>query len=319
MKRRLLLASLPFAPAFIGRAHAADFKTFLVNLAGLAQRAGVPAGITHAALSGLQPNQDVIHHETHQPEFTLTWAQYQARVVTAARIREGHAKRAEYRTVLASLRQRFGVPAAPIMGIWGIETDFGRIQGDFQVIEALATLAWFRNNHYFASEAVAAMKIVARGDIPLAELRGSWAGAMGQPQFMPSVYLDTAISYSGHRQPDIWTSVPDTMASIANYMHKSHWRPGLPSSEPVLIPKRFDASLAGRSHHLPLTRWQALGVHRMADAPPLPGTTPASLLLPDGPSGLAYLAFANFRAIRSYNPSDLYALAVGQLGRRIVS
>lgn len=319
MKRRALIAALPLAPALIRPAQAADFAPFIRDLMERAHREGVPRSITREALSGLRPNQDVIHHENHQPEFTLTWAQYSARVVTGARIREGRQKHEEYRHILATLRRRFGVAATPIMGIWGIETDFGRVQGDFHIIDALATLAWYKNSHYFAKEAIAAMKIAARGDIRLSELRGSWAGAMGQPQFMPSIYLSTAVSYSGRGQPNIWTNVPDTMASIANYMRKSHWRLGLPSSEPVLIPARFDTALAGRDHHLPLREWLERGVRRLAGARHLPGTTEASLLLPDGRKGAAYLAYANFRAIRSYNPSDLYALAVGQLGRHILA
>ncbi|MDD2878606.1 MAG: lytic murein transglycosylase [Acidiphilium sp.] len=319
MKRRNLIASIPLAVAFARPAQAADFSGFLTGLGSRARQQGVPDSIIDQALGGLTPNAQVIHLDGHQPEFTLTWAQYSARVVTPARIKDGHAKQAQLRPIFADIRQRFGVAAAPIMGIWGIETDFGVIQGDFQVIDSLATLAWFRNSTFFANEAIAAMKIAARGDAPLPRLIGSWAGAMGQPQFMPSVYLTTAINFSGRGTPNIWTSVPDTMASIANYLHKARWVPGLPSSEPVLIPSGFNAALAGRDHHLPLARWQAMGLHRFANAAPLPPATEASLLLPDGPTGAAYLVYANFTAIRRYNPSDLYALAVGELGRLIAA
>lgn len=317
MHRRALIATLPLAIAFAPIAQAADFDTFLAGLRGRAEGAGIPSAIAARALAGLSPNARVIHLDSHQPEFTLTWAQYSARVVTAARVREGRTKIAGVGALLATIRRRYGVPAGPIMGIWGIETGFGAIQGDFQVIGSLATLAWFRHSTYFANEAIAAMRIAARGDAPLGQLIGSWAGAMGQPQFMPSVYLTTAVSFSGQGRPDIWNSTPDSLASIANYLRKARWVPGLPSSEPVLIPPGFDASLAGRDRPLPLYRWQAMGVHRLADAAALPSSTQASLLLPDGPTGSAYLAFANFDAIRRYNPSDLYALAVGELGRLI--
>jgi len=328
MKRRTLIASAPLAlsplaltlaPATATAAQQADFSGFLSGLGSRARQQGVPGSIVNQALNGLAPDPKVIHLDSHQPEFTLTWAQYSARVVTQARIRDGHIKELALRPVFATLRERFGVDAAPMMGIWGIETDFGVIQGNFQVINSLATLAWFRNSTFFANEAIAAMKIAARGDAPLSGLIGSWAGAMGQPQFMPSVYLTTAVNYSGQGTPNIWTSVPDTLASIANYLHKARWIPGLPSSEPVLIPAGFDPSLAGRTHRLPLARWQQLGVHRLADAARLPPTTEASLLLPDGATGAAYLAFANFTSIRRYNPSDLYALAVGELGRLIAA
>ncbi|MCF3947097.1 lytic murein transglycosylase [Acidiphilium iwatense] len=317
MQRRHIIASLPLAVTFARPAHAADFSAFLASLHARARAGGVPPAIVDQALAGLTPNARVIHLDRHQPEFTLTWAQYSARVVTATRVKHGHGKAAAMRPVLEAVRRRFGVSAQPIMGIWGIETDFGAIQGNFQVIDSLATLAWFRNSTYFANEAIAAMKIAARGDAPLPRLIGSWAGAMGQPQFMPSVYLSTAVNFSGRGTPNIWTSAPDTLASIANYLRKSRWVPGLPSSEPVLIPSGFDVALAGRSHRLPLARWQAMGVHRLTDAVSLPPATEASLLLPDGPTGAAYLAFANFEAIRRYNPSDLYALAVGELGRLI--
>ena len=317
MHRRHIIAALPLAVAFARPARAADFGAFLTRLHARARAAGIPLSIADQALTGLTPNARVIHLDSHQPEFTLTWAQYSARVVTATRVTAGHGKADVMRPVLEAVRRRFGVSAQPIMGIWGIETDFGAIQGDFQVIDSLATLAWFRNSPYFANEAIAAMKIAARGDAPLPRLIGSWAGAMGQPQFMPSVYLTTAVNFSGRGTPNIWTSVPDSLASIANYLHKARWVPGLPSSEPVLIPPGFDAALAGRDHRLPLARWQAMGVHRFANAASLPSATEASLLLPDGPTGAAYLAYANFEAIRRYNPSDLYALAVGELGRLI--
>lgn len=319
MKRRALITTLPLAMTFAGRAEASDFAEFLSRLRGRAVHEGIPASIADAALPGFSPNSRVIHLDSHQPEFTLTWAQYRERVVKQARIREGRTKLTGLREIFGTLRRRFGVPAAPIMGIWGIETDFGAIQGDFGVIESLATLAWFRNSHYFANEVIAAMKISARGDAPLTQLIGSWAGAMGQPQFMPSIYLSTAVSFTGNSRPDIWNSVPDTLASIANYLHKSHWVPGLPSSEPILIPGGFDTSLAGREHRLPLSRWRAMGVHRLANARALPASTEASVLLPDGPQGAAYLVYANFEAIRRYNPSDLYALAVGDLGHQITT
>lgn len=329
MNRRGLLVGASLAPlalsgvampvAEAATAPAGEFDTFLHGLRAQAVHHGIPGAIADAALHGLKPNQDVIHKDQHQPEFTLTWAQYRDRVVTATRIKDGRQKHAGVTSTLASIRRRFRVDSAPIMGIWGIETDFGAYQGNFQVIEALATLAWFRSSHYFANEAIAAMRIAARGEAPLHRLLGSWAGAMGQPQFMPSVYLTTAVSFGQGGRPNIWTDVADSLASIANYLHKAGWHPGQPSSEKVLISKHFNASLAGRDHHMTLAHWERLGVRRLPGAPRLSGATEASLLLPDGVNGDAYLAFANFHVIRRYNASDLYALAVGDLGRRILA
>lgn len=325
MHRRTLLTRLPLAAAAplamlaMPAAFAADFGGFLAKLRDRALRQGIPPSIANAALSGMTPNAEVIRHDQHQPEFTLTWAQYSARVVNPARIRKGQEKFATARNILAEVATQYGVAAEPIMGIWGIETNYGGFQGDFQVINALATLAYFRTSTYFANEAIAAMKIAVRGDAPLPQLTGSWAGAMGQPQFMPSVYLSTAVSFTGNGRPDIWNSEADALASIANYLRKAGWVAGLPSSELVTIPTSFNTFLAGRDHQFTLARWQALGVRRLASAKPLPAATPASLLLPDGPTGAAYLVYSNFASIRRYNPSDLYALAVGELGRTITA
>ena len=327
MDRRSIVAAIPLTLAFgsmarlsVGQAQAASsFAAYLSGLGAQARAQGIPGALVAAALGAVSPDPKVIHLDAHQPEFTLTWAQYRARTVTATRIATGQSKVRMQRSVLMSVRERFGVSAVPIMGIWGVETDFGAVQGDFQVINALVTLAWYRNSAYFAHEAIAAMRIAARGQRPLAGLIGSWAGAMGQPQFMPSVYLSTAVDFAGAGRPNIWTDVPDTLASIGNYLHKAGWVPGLPSSEPVLIPAGFPIGLAGRSHRLPLSRWLAMGVRRFPDAPRVAMTTEASVLLPDGPQGEAFLTYANFEAIRRYNPSDLYALSVGTLGHAIIA
>ncbi|OYV39594.1 MAG: hypothetical protein B7Z81_03105 [Acidocella sp. 20-61-6] len=200
-----------------------------------------------------------------------------------------------------------------------METNYGKTQGDFGVIDALTTLAWHRNSHYFAGEAIDAMRIIAKGQAPADRLIGSYAGAMGQPQFMPSVYLSTAIAFSGDGRPDIWDSSADTLASMANYLVKAGWKPGLPSSEPVLVRGGIDVSATGRAHMHTLGYWLERGVQRLPGAHDLPRDTVAGLLLPDGAGGQAFLIFENFHAIRHYNPSDFYALAVGALGRMVLS
>ncbi len=319
MRRRTIITSLPLlATATMQQASASNFEKFVGTLHRRARQDGIPSRIADAALTDITPNQAVIKLDQHQPEFTLTWKQYRALTVTPVRIANGRQELEENADVIAAVTRRFGVQAAPIMGIWGIESNFGRIQGSFHVVDALVTLAWFDNSEYFTNEVIAAMRIAARGDAPLSMLRGSWAGAMGQPQFMPSVYLDTAIDFSGRGRPNIWTSIPDSLASIANYLHKAGWRAGFPSSEQVLLPDGFDDRVAGENRFLSLRHWQALGVQRLPSAVPLPGGTKASLLLPDGSPGAAFLVYANFRVIRRYNASDLYALAVGDLGRSIL-
>ncbi|EKN00548.1 lytic murein transglycosylase [Acidocella sp. MX-AZ02] len=301
-----------------GRA-AQPFPEFLAQLQARARAAGIPERIVMASTGNLTPNQDVIKLDHHQAEFTLTWAQYSSRVLSQTRIANGKAKYAQVRSLLAAITSRYGVSADVMLGIWALETNFGANQGDFNVIDALTTLAWDRQSHYFGNEVIKAMTIVARGDAPVANLLGSYAGAMGQPQFMPSTYLTTAVSFSGNHAPDIWNSDADALASMANYLAKAGWQADAPSSEPVLAPASFNAAMAGRENMQTIGYWEKLGVQRLPGAPQLSAATPAALLLPDGAGGQAFLVYENFKAIRRYNPSDFYALAVGALGRMILS
>jgi membrane-bound lytic murein transglycosylase B len=319
MNRRSLLLTATAASLAPAAAQASDFATFLARLQARAAAAGIPQDVIDETTANLVPNADVIKFDHHQAEFTMTWAKFSSRVLNAARVSEGRDKYAGAQSLLAAITSRFGVPAGPLMGIWGVETNYGATQGDFGVIDALTTLAWNRNSSYFGGEVIAAMRIVARGYAPVDRLLGSFAGAMGQPQFMPSVYLSTAISFSGSGQPDIWTNDADSVASIANYLAKSGWQPGLPSSEPVLAPRDVDLSLTGTANTRNIGFWTANGVERLPGAADLPDDTPAALLLPDGKGGQAFLIYANFHAIRKYNPSDFYALCVGALGRMVVS
>jgi membrane-bound lytic murein transglycosylase B len=301
------------------RAQAGDFGSFVAALQARAAADGIPESVILQTTSGLVPNADVIKFDHHQPEFTMTWAHFSARVLNAARVKEGRDKYAANFNLLAAVTSRFGVPAGPLMGIWGVETNYGATQGDFGVIDALTTLAWDRNSSYFGGEVIAAMRIVAAGDAPVEKLLGSYAGAMGQPQFMPSVYLSTAISFAGTGQPDIWSNDADSVASIANYLLRAGWQPGMPSSEPVLAPPGLDLAMTGRENIRTIGFWEGYGVQRLPGGADLPATTPAALLLPDGAGGQAFLVYANFHAIRKYNPSDFYALCVGALGRMIVA
>jgi membrane-bound lytic murein transglycosylase B len=300
-------------------ARAGDFGAFLAALQARAAAAGIPPAVIAQTTSGLVPNADVLRLDKHQPEFTQTWATYSSHVLNQTRVAAGQAKAVQARSLLAAVTSRFGVAAAPLLGIWGIETNFGKTQGSFDVIDALTTLAWDRNSSYFAGQVISAMKIVANGQAPAAKLIGSYAGAMGQPQFMPSVYLSTAISFAGNGRPDIWTSDSDSLASMGNYLAKAGWAPGEPSSEPVLAPSYIDLDMTGRENVRDIGYWASRGVQRLPGAPLLSNETPAALLLPDGKGGQAFLVFRNFRVIRKYNPSDYYALAVGALGRMALS
>jgi membrane-bound lytic murein transglycosylase B len=296
-------------------ADASDFNSFLANLRAQAAAHGIPQSVIDQTTAGLVPNQDVLQLDKHQPEFTLTWAQYSARVLNAGRVAQGKSKAQSSADLLAAVTRQFGVDSGPLLGIWGIETNYGTTMGDFDVIDALTTLAWDRNSSFFSGQVISAMQIVANGDAPAQKLIGSYAGAMGQPQFMPSVYLSTAIAFSGSGQPDIWNSDADTLASMANYLVKAGWQSGQPSSEPVLAGSGIIVAATGRENVQTIAYWLRQGVQRLPGAADLPLTTPAALLLPDGGGGQAFLIYPNFRVIRRYNASDYYALAVGALGR----
>ena len=319
MLRRMILGGVPAIALLPALAQASDFNSFLANLRAKAVARGIPQSVIDQTTAGLVPNQDVLQLDKHQPEFTLTWAQYSSRVLNAGRVAEAKAKATSSLNLLAAVTSRFGVDAGPLLGIWGIETNYGTTQGDFDVIDALTTLAWDRNSSFFTGQVISAMQIVANGDAPAQKLIGSYAGAMGQPQFMPSVYLSTAVAFSGSSRPDIWTSDADTLASMANYLLKAGWQSGQPSSEAVLAPGGINVAATGRQNMQTIAYWLHSGVQRLPGAPNLPVTTPAALLLPDGAGGQAFLIYPNFRVIRRYNASDYYALAVGALGRIALS
>jgi membrane-bound lytic murein transglycosylase B len=315
MHRRTILGSISALALLPNLAQAGDFNSFLNGLRARALARGIPQSVIDETTAGLVPNSDVLQLDKHQPEFTLTWAQYSSRVLNAGRVAQGRAKAQSAASLLAAVTSQFGVDAGPLLGIWGIETNYGTTMGDFDVIDALTTLAWDRNSTFFAGQVISAMRIVANGDAPAQKLIGSYAGAMGQPQFMPSVYLSTAVSFTGSGQPDIWNSDADTLASMANYLVKAGWKSGQPSSEPVLAPGNFNVAATGRDNVQTIAYWLHYGIQRLPNAPDLPFSTPAALLLPDGDGGQAFLIYPNFRVIRRYNASDYYALAVGALGR----
>ncbi|GAB0114733.1 lytic murein transglycosylase [Acidisoma sp. C75] len=323
MHRRSILRTIPLASSLLllGRAGTAEaagsFNAFLVEVDRMAAARGVSYATRAAALRGLQPDPKVIQFENYQPEFTQTWVQYSAKRLTAARITDGRQHAAAADQVLADVRARFGVDPGVIMGIWGLETNYGSYTGGYSVVQSLATLAWSGHRlAYFRDELIAALEIIDSGAVTAAGMTGSWAGAMGQPQFMPSVYRRLAVSFDGRGRPNIWTSIPDSLASIGNYLRNSGWRLGQPWGEPVVI----GPALGGDGDTtLPLGRWLAMGVERLPRHPWVAEDTPARLVLPDGAGGASFLVYPNFKAIRRYNPSDFYALSVGLLGNAIIA
>jgi membrane-bound lytic murein transglycosylase B len=291
------------------------FASFLAGVRAEARRAGIAALTLERALAGVSPNAHVLELDRHQPEFTLTWPEYRARIISDERIAEGRAAARENARLLAAITARFGVEPGPVLAIWGLESNFGAHTGNYRVVEALATLAWDgRRASYFRPELIDSLRILDHGDVAPGRMTGSWAGAMGQPQFMPSSYLRYAVDFDGDGRRDIWASRADSLASIANYLARSGWRRGEPWGEPVRVPANIDPSYAGREGRRSVGEWVQLGMVRADGRPLARRDVSGALLLPDGPGGEAFLVGANFAAIRRYNPSDFYALAVGMLG-----
>jgi membrane-bound lytic murein transglycosylase B len=314
MRRRILLAGLAATPFAAAHAQENSFANFLAGLRPEARRAGISDATLDAAFANIHPNQKVIDADRKQPEFTLTWARYKSFTMSAKRIERGRAAVAANRALLTRVSERYRVDPGVITGIWGLESNFGTDTGSYNVVEALATLAWEgRRASFFRSQLISALKIIEHGDVAPANMLGSYAGAMGQPQFMPDSYLRMAVDFDGTGKRDIWTSTGDVLGSIANYLARSGWVYDAPWGQPIILPAGFD-SATGRDQRRSLGEWQRLGIRR-ADGSTFSRLDPqGAVIQPDGPGTEAYMVYGNFGAIRRYNPSDFYALAVGSLG-----
>jgi membrane-bound lytic murein transglycosylase B len=303
---------------FAGRAALATDMPFAEWLEGVraeALDAGIKPATLDQALAGVEPIPRVIELDRKQPEFTLTFRQYIDRVVPRARIEKGQQKYLENRALLEQVGEKYGVQPRFIVALWGIETDFGRVTGGFPVVNSLATLAYDgRRSSYFRKELMNALKILDQGHITAPEMMGSWAGAMGQSQFMPSSFLAFAEDHDGDGRRNIWTSRADVFASAANYLAKSGWRDDQTWGRRVQLPKGFDTSLADGKKERKISQWQALGVRR-ADGRDLPARDlMASIVLPakDDPT-VAYMVYSNYKTILKWNRSNYFATAVGTL------
>ncbi len=312
LSRRLLLT----APAALLPAAAGGFPAFVAGIREEALREGISPSVLDQALSGVALNPKVLELDRNQPEFTLTWAQFKARVLPATRLAAAHQAYARYGSLLAEVTSRYPADPRIVVAIWGVESAFGSKTGTYRVVEALATLSYdnARRASYFRAELLKALRILDHGDITPAGMTGSWAGAMGQPQFMPSSYLAYAVDFEGDGRRNIWTSVPDVFASVANYLAKCGWRAGEPWGQPIQVPANFDSATAGRQTIRTLADWETRGVRRIDGTRFSRNDVSGAVLMPDGAGGEAYMIYGNFNVIRRYNPSDYYALAVGLLG-----
>ena len=294
---------------------AEDFQIWLGKLRVEAEGKGISQSVLDEALAGIQPIPRVIELDRRQPEFTLTFTQYRDRVVPQSRIKKGRVKYQENRDLLEEIGGKIGVQPRFIVALWGIETDFGRVTGGFKVIPALATLAHDgRRSAYFRKELLNALQILHEGHIAPKEMMGSWAGAMGQSQFMPSSFLAHAVDYDGDGRRDIWTTRPDVFASAANYLAKSGWRADQTWGREVKLPRDFDFVLADLKVRKPIGGWQVLGVRRPDGGDLSTQQLSASIVLPEkGKMSPAYLVYSNYRTTLRWNRSTYFALAVGLL------
>ena len=323
LSRRFIVAA-PFlaAPGVIARqtkAAEGDFYAFLAGVRRDAIGRGIRAPTVDLALRNVQFLPRVIELDRKQPERTMTFTQYIAKVVSPERKEDARHQLAENRALLDAIWRRYGVEPSVVVALWGLESDFGRLPGNIPTISALATLTYDgRRGAYFRSELMAALRILDRGDIRVEEMTGSWAGAMGGPQFMPSSYLEYAVDWDGDGRRDIWNSRGDVLASTANYIRGLGWRGGQSWGQDVLVPNGFNPGYAGLKAQRPTGEWSRLGV-RAVDAGPLPcHESEAALVMPEGANGPALLVYANFRAIMKWNPSTYFAVSVGYLADSMV-
>jgi lytic murein transglycosylase len=293
----LITATLPAA--------ASDFPSCVRELRREAVARGITPQTFDAALAGVEPDKSVLE----------VW-DYMAALVDEQRIADGKAKLVEHAALLAQAERSFGVDRHILVAVWGVETDYGKIRGGRPLMRSLATVSCSgHRKRFFRSELVAALRIVQSGDIPAEALTGSWAGAFGQTQFMPSSFQRFAVDFDGDGRRDVISSVADALGSTANYLARAGWVSGESWGYEVRLPPNYKGT-AGRRNRQALTQWSALGIRRM-DREPLAGNGAAALLLPAGAAGPAFIVFKNFDVIHAYNPAESYVLAIAHLADRL--
>ncbi|MHB1084535.1 MAG: lytic murein transglycosylase [Thiobacillus sp.] len=310
----LLLATLAAFPA-----HAqTGFDSWLAAFRQEAAAQGISQATLDAALTGIVPAERVIDLDRRQPEFLQTFADYLGRRVTEARVARGQTLLQEQAALLDAVEQKYAVPKSVLVAFWGLETNYGTTLGSHNVPASLATLAFDgRRSGFFRSQLLDALHIIDAGHVSAANMKGSWAGAMGQMQFMPSTFRAYAVDGDGDGRIDVWQSIPDAMYSAAHYLQRAGWRAHEPAALEVRLPEHFDWRQARISHRLPVAEWTALGV-TAADATALPTVEGrAAIVLPQGWEGPAFMVFDNFNVVMRWNRSVSYALSVAQLAHQV--
>ncbi len=305
------------APVSDEAKHSQKFARWVAEFSTSARAAGIDAATLQGAFDGVRFLPRVIELDRAQPEFTRTVWDYLDSALSAQRIARGQDKLLQLRPEVDAIAARYGVPTEILFSIWGMESNYGSYVGDIPTIDALATLGFEgRRGQWARGQLLAALKILQNHDIDRAQMIGSWAGAMGQTQFLPSNFLAYAVDADGDGRRDIWGSVADVMASTANFLARSGWQAGQPWGLEVRLPPGFDFARADADVRQPASQWANEGVQAM-DGAPLPALEDSSILLPASARGPAFLVGANFRTILRYNNSTSYALAVGLLSQKL--
>jgi lytic murein transglycosylase len=316
-----LSSSLCLAAAVLAATPAlaqADFRSCLAGLRGQAAAQGIAPATFDAATRGVEPDLKILELMDNQPEFKTPIWDYLGALVDEERVQDGRAALRQWGQALAAAEARYGVDRHVIAGVWGVESNFGKDIGGRPLVQSLATIACYgsRRRDYFTGELMATLKIIQNGDIASTRLTGSWAGAFGHTQFMPSTFHRLAVDLDGDGRRDVVDSVPDAVGSTANFLRKAGWQSGLPWGFEVRLPAGFSAAALGRKNKRPVSAWAAMGVTRV-DGRPLSGDYPAGIIAPAGLNGPAFLVTRNFDAVYSYNAAESYGLAIALLGDRL--
>lgn len=296
----------------------ADFNRWIEGFRTRALRAGISRQTLDAAFNGIRYNTDVIQRDRTQNEFSKTLWDYLTTAVSDARIANGQRAKRNHATLLDQIGRTYGVDQDILLAIWGLESAYGAVRGNTNIIEAMATLAFDgRRGDFFEGQLLAALQIIESGETAPSNMVGSWAGAMGHTQFMPTSYLELAVDGNGDGRRDIWGDNPtDALASAANYLAFNGWTRGQPWGVEVRLPDGFDYATARRDNTKSPSAWAALGVTDI-NGQPVPDHAPASILLPGGADGAAFMIFPNFAVLETYNTADSYVIGVGHLADRI--
>lgn len=314
-----VMSTATTAPQLLETAGNAGFERWINAFRPRALASGIRASVFDEAFRGVRYNTSVIQKDRNQSEFTKTIWDYLASAASDTRIRNGKDALRKHRHTLDAIERRYGVDKEVVTAIWGLESAYGTYRGNIPTIEALATLAYDgRRGKFFESQLLAALKIIQNGDIPAHRMTGSWAGAMGHTQFIPTSYESFAVDFTGDGKRDIWSEDPtDALASAAAYLAKSGWETGKPWGVEVRLPKGFNYTLANRKIQKSPAQWAAMGVTDMNGRAVPNRYGKGSILLPAGGNGAAFMIFSNFSAIERYNAADAYVIGVGHLSDRI--